>query len=101
MVTKISFRLTIDLLACWPTNRENLTKYHLENAAEPADIDDSVRIIKAAIFEATEKSIPNKLVVIQPNDYPWITCLSLMRKKRHLYRKKDKQYASLDQVKCT
>ena len=66
--------------------RELLTDYHLEIAAQQADI---VQITQAAILEAAEKSTPNKLVVIRPNDYPWITCFikSLIRKRRRLYRK--------------
>ena len=73
--------------------RELLTEYHLENAAEQADIEDSVQITQAAILKAAEKSIPNKLVVIRPNDYPWITCFikSLIRKRRRLYRKFKRQ----------
>ena len=69
--------------------RELLTEYHLENAAKQADIKDSVQITQAAILEAAEKSIPNKLVVIRPNDYSWVTCFikSLIRKRIRLYRK--------------
>ena len=62
---------------------------HLENAVEQNEIENSVQIVQAAIFEAAEKSIPNKTVIIHPNDHPWITChiKSLIRKRKRLYKK--------------
>ena len=46
-------------------------------------------MIQAAIFEAAEKSISNKLVVVRSYDYPWIISFikSLIRKRRRLHRK--------------
>ena len=64
-------------------------EFHLENAAEQNDIENSVQIVQAAIFDAAEKSVPNKTVIIRPNDHPWITyrIKSLIRKRKRLYKK--------------
>ena len=69
--------------------RELLMEFHLENAAEQNEIENSVQIVQAAIFEAAEKSIPKKTVIIRPNDHPWITyrIKSLIRKRKRLYKK--------------
>ena len=74
-------------------------EFHLENAAEQNEIENSVQIVQPAIFEAAEKSIPNKTVIIRPNDHLWISCRikSLIRKRKRLY-KKDKQLPSLGQA---
>ena len=47
------------------------------------------RIIADAIFDEAEKSIPNKVVYIRPNDYPYITCSIklLIRRRRRIYNK--------------
>ena len=48
------------------------------------------KIIADAIFDAAEKSIPNKVVNIRPNDYPWISCnikLLIRRRRRRIYNK--------------
>ena len=52
-------------------------------------MDASVQIVADAIFNAADKSIPNKIVNIRPTDYPWITChiKSLIRKRRRVYNK--------------
>ena len=62
-------------------------EFHLENAA--GHIENSVQIVQAAIFEAAEKSISNKTVIIRLNDHPWITCRikSPIRKRKRLYKK--------------
>ena len=77
--------------------RELLTEFHLENAAEQSDVENSVQIVQAAIFEAAEKSIPNKTVTIRPNDHPWITCRikSLIRKRKCLYETLKSQTTSI------
>ena len=69
--------------------RQLLSEYDLVNHIRETDLDTSVQIITDAIFDAAEKSIPNKTVNICPNDYPWITChiKSLIRKRRRLFNK--------------
>ena len=48
-----------------------------------------MQIIADAIFDAAEKSIPNKVVNIRPNDHPWIICniKLLIRRRRRIYNK--------------
>ena len=72
--------------------RELLMEFHLENAAEQNEIENSMQIVQPAIFEAAEKSIPNKTVIKRQNDHLWISyrIKSLIRKRKRLY-KKDKQ----------
>lgn len=69
--------------------REKLQEQTLENLVSGNDIDSNVQLITKAIFDAAEKSIPNKIVTIRSNDHPWITCQikNLMRKRRRSYRK--------------
>ena len=69
--------------------RQLLSEHDLSTRVMQNDIDKSVQIINDAIFDAAEKSIPNKVVTIRPNDYPWITCYikTLMRRRRRLYNK--------------
>ena len=69
--------------------RQLLSEHDLSTRVRQNDIDTSVQIINDAIFDAAEKSIPNKVVTIRPNDYPWITCYikTLMRRRRRLYNK--------------
>ena len=78
--------------------RKFLMEFHLENAAEQNEIENSVQIVQAAIFETAEKSIPNKTVIIRPNDHPWITCRikSLIRKIKRLY----KQFKKTNNFHC-
>ena len=61
-------------------------EFHLENAIEQNDIENSVQIVQAAIFEAAEKSIPNKTVIIRPNDHLWIIKSLIIRKRKRLYK---------------
>lgn len=70
--------------------RELLSSYDLVNKLESdVNIDSNVNTINQAIREASEKSIPNKIVIIRPNDHPWITCTirKLIRKRKRYYRK--------------
>ena len=77
--------------------RELTTEFHLENAVEQSDVENGVQIVQAAIFEAAEKSTPNKTVIIRPNDHPWITrrIKSLIRKRKCLYETLKSQTTSI------
>ena len=77
--------------------REPLMEFHLENAVEQNEIENSVQIVQAAIFEAAEKSIPNKTIIIRPSDHPWITChiKSLIRKRKRLYKNIKRQTTAI------
>ena len=69
--------------------RQILSEHDLPNRIRGNELDTSVQIVADAIFDAAEKSIPNKIVNIRPSDYPWITChiKSLIRKRRRVYNK--------------
>ena len=69
--------------------RHILSEHDLPEQIRGKELDTSVQIVADAIFDAAEKSIPNKIVNIRPNDYPWITChiKSLIRKRRRVYNK--------------
>ena len=54
--------------------RQLLSEHDLVTQISDHDLDTGVQIIADAIFDASEKSIPNKVVNIRPNDYPCITC---------------------------
>ena len=63
----------------WNYQRADFVKYRqllsvndLVTQIRDHDLDTGVQIIADAIFDAAEKSIPNK-VNIRPKDYPWIT----------------------------
>ena len=73
--------------------RQLLREHGLTNKIRNKELDSSVQIVADAIFDAAEKSIPNKLVNIRPSDYPWITChiKSLIRKRRRVYNKFQKK----------
>ena len=65
--------------------RQLLSEHDLVTQIRDHDLDTGVQIIADAIFDAAEKSIPNKVVNIRPNDYPWITCnikLLILRRRR-------------------
>ena len=83
--------------------RQLLREHDLTNKIRNKELDSSVQIVADAIFDAAEKSIPNKLVNIRPSDYPWITChiKSLIRKRRRIYNKfkKTKNLRFWDQFK--
>ena len=83
--------------------RQLLREHDLTNKIRNKELDSSVQIVADAIFDAAEKSIPNKLVNIRPSDYPWITChiKSLIRKRRRIYNKlkKKKNLRFWDQFK--
>ena len=83
--------------------RQLLREHDLTNKIRNKELDSSVQIVADAIFDAAEKSIPNKLVNIRPSDYPWITChiKSLIRKRRRVYIKfkKTKNLRFWDQFK--
>ena len=53
------------------------------------DIDTGVEILIGAIFEAAHKSIPNNIIMVRPNDHPWITChiKNIIRKRKRACRK--------------
>ena len=69
--------------------RQILSEHDLPNRIRGNELDTSAQIVADAIFDAAEKSIPNKIVNIRPSDYPWITChiKSLIRKRRRVYNK--------------
>ncbi|MCG8046087.1 MAG: reverse transcriptase family protein, partial [Candidatus Thiodiazotropha taylori] len=69
--------------------RQILNEHDLVTQIREHDLETGVQIITDAIFDAAEKSIPNKIVTIRPNDHPWITChiKSLIRKRRRIYNK--------------
>ena len=69
--------------------RQILSEHDLPNRIRGNELDASVQIVTDAIFNAADKSIPNKIVNIRPIDYPWITChiKSLIRKRRRVYNK--------------
>ena len=69
--------------------RQILSEHDLPNSIRSNELDSSVQIVAVAIFNAADKSIPNKIVNIRPTDYPWITChiKSLIRKRRRVYYK--------------
>ena len=56
-----------------------------------------MQIVQAAFSEATEKSFPNKTVIIRPNDHPWITCRikSFIHKRKRLYKNLNRQTTSI------
>ena len=54
-------------------NRQLLSEHDLANHVRDTEPNTSVQIISDAIFDAADKSIPNEIVNICPNDYPWIT----------------------------
>ena len=66
--------------------RQILSEHDLPNRIRGNELDASVQIVADAIFNAADKSIPNKIVSIRPTDYPWITChiKSLIRKRRRV-----------------
>ena len=53
------------------------------------DIDKSVEKFTSVLIQTAEKSIPNKIATIRPNEYPWINGLirKLIRKRKRLYRR--------------
>ena len=69
--------------------RQLLSEQDLPNKIKNHELDDSIQIVAGAIYDAADKSIPNKIVYIRPSDYPWITChiKSLIRKRRRVYNK--------------
>ena len=69
--------------------RQILSEHDLPNRIRGNELDASVQIVSDAIFNAADKSIPNKIVNIRPTDYPWITShiKSLIRKRRRVYNK--------------
>lgn len=64
--------------ADFATYRRLLSEHDLANQVRNTEPDTSVQIISDAIFDAADKSIPNKIVNICPNDYPWITTSTLI-----------------------
>ena len=69
--------------------RQLLSEHGLANQVRDTVPHTSVQIISDAIIDAADKSIPNKIVNICPNDYPWFTTYikSQIRKRRRLYNK--------------
>ena len=75
--------------------RELLSEYNFEEDIERnTDLEHNVKYITNALIEASEKSIPNKIVTIRPKDHPWITCRirNLIRKRKRIFRKYKKTY---------
>ena len=71
--------------------RKLLSEYNFEEDIEHStDLEHNVKYITNALIEASEKSIPNKIVTTRSKDDPWITCCirNLLRKRRRFFRKK-------------
>ena len=76
-------------LADYNKFRELLSEASLENLIQSNDnINKNIEDITDAIVSAAEKSIPNKIVTVKPNESPWITChiKSLIRKRTRIFR---------------
>lgn len=70
--------------------RELLSEIDFEGYLETNnDIEESLNFISESISDASEKTIPHKLVTIRPNVHPWITCniRKLIRKRKRVYRR--------------
>ena len=81
-------------LADYNKFRELLSEASLENLIQSNDnINQNIQDITDAIVSAAEKSIPNKIVTVKPNESPWITChiKSLIRKRRRIFQQSKKQ----------
>ena len=66
-----------------------MSEARLENLIQSNDnINQNIQDITDAIVSAAEKSIPNKILTVKPNESPWITChiKSLIRKRRRIFR---------------
>ena len=77
-------------LANFDRYREILTDFNLEEKVNlSTDINDNINCISEAIMSAAEQTIPNKIVMIRPNEHPWITCQirKLIRKRKRTYSK--------------
>ena len=62
-------------LADYNQFRELLLEASLENFIQSNDnINQNIQDITDAIVLAAEKSIPNKIETVKPNESPWITC---------------------------
>ena len=75
--------------------RELLSENNFEEDIERnTDLEHNVKYITNALIEASEQSIPNKIVTIRPKDHPWITCRirNLIRKRKRMFRKYKKTY---------
>ena len=75
--------------------RDLLSEYNFkEDIERNTDLEHNVKHITNALIEASEKSIPNKIVMIRPKDHPWITCRirNLIRKRKRMFRKYKKTY---------
>ena len=74
---------------------ELLSEYNFEEDIERnTDLEHNVKCKTNALIEASEKSIPNKIITIRPKDHPWITCpiRNLIRKRKRMFRKYKKTY---------
>ena len=60
--------------------------FHIESNS---NIDQNIDFISKVITDASEKSVPHKIVTIRPNDFPWINCSirRLIRKRKRAYKK--------------
>ena len=76
--------------------RELLSECNFEeNIERNTDLEHNMKYITNALIEASEKSIPNKIVTIRPKDHPWITCIrNLIRKRKRMFRKYKKTYVN-------
>ena len=77
-------------LADFNKYREQLTNYDLQNKIESnSNIDDNVLCIADCIMQASQESIPNKIVTIRPNENPWTTghIKRLIRKRKRTFKK--------------
>ena len=78
-------------LADYNKFRELLSEASLENLIQSNDnihVNQNIQDITDAIVSAAEKSIPNKIVTVKPNESQWITyhIKSLIRKRRRIFR---------------
>ena len=72
-----------------------LSDYNFEEDIERStELENYMKYLTNALIEASEKSIPNKIVQKRPKDHPWITChiRNLIRKRRRIFRKYKKTY---------
>ena len=80
-------------LADFNKYREQLTNYELQNKIESnSNIDDNVLCLADCIMQASQESIPNKIVTIRPSENPLITghIKRLIRKRKRTFKKYNK-----------
>ena len=80
----------------WNYNKADYNKFRsillesdiLQKIEADDNIDHNVQVLNDTLIKAAEESIPNKMVLIKPDDHPWITChvKKLIRKRKRTYR---------------